>query len=300
VEIRNLDIPIAWKQVDLSGLSGTILVIGAPDAGKSTFAYYLYRRLIKEGRRAAYLDGDPGQSMLGPPSVLSAVFAAEKGSHTENDDFPPPGKYWRSFVGGVSPIGRMLPMVVSGNRLVKAVKKEGAEIVVYDTCGLVNPVRGGLALKMAKIDLLKPDLVIAIQKENELEPLLTPLKRSGRTRVVELAPSAAVRRRSQETRQAHRAAHFARFFNGAGLLTVDWSTIAVFPFPRFTIHRLAALEDQEGFTLDLALVQDIDRKSRRLTLITKQAAPQKVCAVHLGDLEVDPQTFKDYHKPLYR
>lgn len=301
MQIRNLDIPRAWEQVDFSGLRGTILVIGAPDAGKSTFAYYLYRQLTKAGKQAAYLDGDPGQSMLGPPAVMSLVYHPEEKRPTPStDEFPPPGRYWRSFVGGVSPIGRMLPMVVSGSRLVRAAQKAGAEVVVYDTCGLVDPAAGGLALKMAKIDLLRPALVYAIQREAELEPLLTPLRGSGRAQVVELEPSPAVRRRSPELRQAHRANRFSGSFSGARLLQLDWSKIAIFPYPRFTLNRLAALEDRDGFTLNLALIQDIDRQNRRLTLLTRQETTQNVSALHLGDLELDPQTFKDFQKPLSR
>jgi hypothetical protein len=49
----------------LAHLRGTLMVIGAPDTGKSTFAQYLYRRLCAESRCVAYLDGDPGQEMGG-------------------------------------------------------------------------------------------------------------------------------------------------------------------------------------------------------------------------------------------
>jgi polynucleotide 5'-hydroxyl-kinase GRC3/NOL9 len=302
VEIRNLDVPRAWEKVDFQVLRGTILVIGAPDAGKSTFAYYLYRRLTEEGRKAAYLDGDPGQSMLGPPAVLSTVYPGSPGATTNPDDgeFPPPGKYWRSFVGGVTPAGRMLAMLVSGFRLATAVQRAGAEVVVYDTCGLVDPNAGGVALKMAKIDLLQPSLVFAIQRGSELQPLLAPLRRSGRAKVEILEPSPAVRRRPKEARQAHRAAHFRKYFSGAGLLQVDWTRTAVFPLPRFTLNRLAALEDQQGFTLNLALIQDIDRQNQRLTLLTRQDDLKNVRAINLGDLELDPQTYKDYPKPFSR
>jgi polynucleotide 5'-kinase involved in rRNA processing len=203
-------------------------------------------------------------------------------------------------VGGVTPVGRMLAMLVSGSRLVRAVQQAGAEVVVYDTCGFINPNRGGLALKLAKVDLLRPSLVFAIQQESELQPLLAPLQRSGRARVEVLGPSPAARRRSPAARQAHRAARFRKFFSGSGLLQIDWNLLAVFPFPKFTLNRLAALEDAEGFTLNLALVQDIDRQNHRLSLLTRQETTENVRALTLGDLEVDPQTFKDHQKPLSR
>jgi polynucleotide 5'-kinase involved in rRNA processing len=194
----------------------------------------------------------------------------------------------------------MLSMVVSASRLVGAVQRAGAEVVVYDTCGLVDPERGGMALKMAIIDLLRPGLVFAIQRAAELQPLLDPLRQSGRTMVDILEPSPAARRRKPSTRQAHRAARFRTCFSGAGLLQLAWSRLAVFPFPRFTRHRLAALEDREGFTLNLALILDIDRQNQRLSLLTRQETTENVRALTLGDLEVDPQTYKDYQTPLSR
>jgi polynucleotide 5'-kinase involved in rRNA processing len=53
------------------GPEGIFMVIGAPDAGKSTFARYLFKRFQAEGLRAAFLDGDPGQASLGPPTMLT-------------------------------------------------------------------------------------------------------------------------------------------------------------------------------------------------------------------------------------
>jgi hypothetical protein len=67
-----LDIPPAWDKIVLREAHGLLMVIGATDTGKSTFAQYLYRRLGAEpGRRVAYLDGDPGQSRLGPPTTMT-------------------------------------------------------------------------------------------------------------------------------------------------------------------------------------------------------------------------------------
>jgi hypothetical protein len=57
---------------------------------------------------------------------------------------------------------------------------------------LVDPAHGGAALKFAKIDLLSPQMVFAIQVKDELEPILQPLRRSLRGRLVVLGPSAAV------------------------------------------------------------------------------------------------------------
>lgn len=59
-----------WQHIDRSLLQGLIMVMGAPDVGKSSFARWLLEQL--EGERAgllAFLDGDPGRacSALLPP-----------------------------------------------------------------------------------------------------------------------------------------------------------------------------------------------------------------------------------------
>ena len=285
---RQPDIPRVWSHLELAHLRGTLMVIGAPDAGKSTFAQYLYRRLCAESCCVAYLDGDPGQSTLGPPTTMSLAIG------TSGDAaFPPQGKTWRSFVGAVTPRGHMLPMLVGAARLVQAAQAYGADTFIYDTSGLVSPTEGGLNLKLSKIDLLRPSVVFAIQREQELESLLAPLRRSRRVRVVDLRPSPFIQPRNTLARQAYRASQFAQYFRTARLLTVDWERLAVAPSPSFVFHRLAALEDAEGFTLGLGIVQVADGRKKQVELLTPFRSLDGVDTLRLGDLTLDPQTFRD-------
>ncbi|HVO85289.1 MAG TPA: Clp1/GlmU family protein, partial [Syntrophobacteria bacterium] len=96
----------SWEQFGIRGLKGLLMVVGASDVGKSTFARYLFRRLCTSSSGVAYLDGDPGQSSLGPPTTMTLALARE-GEET----FPPCGPVWRGFVGSVSPAGHMLPVL---------------------------------------------------------------------------------------------------------------------------------------------------------------------------------------------
>jgi polynucleotide 5'-hydroxyl-kinase GRC3/NOL9 len=297
-----IDVPLSWQELDTADLSGVILVVGAPDTGKSTFARYLHTRLSAEGQRVALLDGDPGQSTLGPPATMTLamdeiveVTPTDMGVRgtSQNTDYFRTGPTWRWFVGAVSPRGHMLSIVVGAARLVEAAREAGAEVIIYDTSGLVDPTQGGLSLKLAKIDLLCPAAVVAIQRADELEPLLAPLRRSRRTRLFELAPSPAVIPRDQEARRAHRAAQFGRYFAGAHLLSVEFGRLAVLPEPNFAFGQLVALEDAAGFTLDLGIVRQVDLKAGQMTLLTPLTSFADVDALHLGDLTVDPWTWRD-------
>jgi polynucleotide 5'-kinase involved in rRNA processing len=194
----------------------------------------------------------------------------------------------------------MLPLLVGAWHLVRAAQQVGAQTVVYDTSGLVDPGQGGLALKLAKIDLLRPTAVFAIQRGRELESLLVPLRRSRRVRVVDLCQAPTARRRDVLTRRAHRAAQFARYFapggEAAGELTVDWGRLAVFAAPRFGLNGLLALENAQGFALGLGIVRQHDARARQVRLYTPLASLEGVEALHLGDVAVDPLTFED--RPL--
>lgn len=284
----SLDIPDQWHHIDIRRMSGILMVIGAPDTGKSTFSQYLYQRLVGLGKSAAYLDGDPGQSRLGPPTTMTLVH-----SRPGDPSFPPMGPLWRRFIGSVTPAGHMLNVLVGAARLIEAGKTRGLEAVVYDTSGLVDPSLGGLALKLAKIDLLQPAVVFTIQREGELQPLINPLRLNGKTQVIELKPSRAVQPRSQEARQAYRKSLYAQYFKGSALLKLSWMNRAILPAPHFSLNRLISLENDDGFVLDLGVVMDVDRSLRQVTVLTPLPSSEGVVRINIGDVSVDPNTFRD-------
>jgi len=283
-----IEIPPAWERITLSALGGTLLVVGAPDMGKSTFARYLYRRLCAHHERVAFVDGDVGQATLGPPTTMTLALG-----QPGDDAFPPVGPRFRTFVGDVSPRRHMLPTLVGAHKLVQKARTEGATAIVFDTTGLVDPACGGGELKRAKVELLRPTVVVGIQRGSELEHLLVPLRRSRRTRVVDLPASRSARRREVPDRQEHRAARFGRYFEEARSLEVVWQRLAVFPAPAFTMHRLVALEDSEGFALALGIVAAGDLARGTVTLCTPLASVAGVDAIRLGDLALDPRTFRE-------
>jgi polynucleotide 5'-kinase involved in rRNA processing len=287
------EMPLSWEELPFSELSGTMMIIGQSDVGKSTFARYLLKRLSKVYPRVAYLDGDPGQSTLGPPATMTLAIA-ENG----DDTFPPQGRRWRKFIGSVSPVGNMLAVLTGAARLLEVAREVEAQVVIYDTTGLVEAAQGGIHLKLAKIDLVRPAVLFALQRKQELQNLLLPLRRRRHILVLEFPPSPAAQQRDASVRKAYRAAQFSQFFTRGSQLRVNWTKFAVLPAPRFILHRLVALEDADGFTLGLGIVVEIDRFSRQVLLRTPVDTLREVEIIRLGDLLVDPVTFED--RPLAR
>jgi polynucleotide 5'-kinase involved in rRNA processing len=188
----------------------------------------------------------------------------------------------------------MLPLLVGARRLVQAAVDLGVDVLVYDTSGLVDPAQGGLALKQAKIDLLQPTVVYAIQSGGELEALLIPLRRSQRTNVVDLEAITEVQRRSATKRQDHRAEQFAAYFRDAKILSLNWNRLPVFPAPHFALEGLISFDDAEGYSRELGVVTELDRKTHTMTVLTPLRSLEGVVSIKLGDTNLDRSSFRDF------
>jgi polynucleotide 5'-kinase involved in rRNA processing len=187
----------------------------------------------------------------------------------------------------------MLPLVVGAGRLAQRGLESGAEMVIVDTTGLVDQAHGGVALKHALVDQLQPTTLFALQRSGELEPILKPLRQLPHPRVVELPITSTVRRRDTQTRQAHRADAFRRYFAGAGVTHLSLEGRAVFGGHTFAPQRLVALQDGAGFALALGVVVDFQAGNGTLHIRTPLANTDAVASVRLGAVGVDVKTGRE-------
>ncbi len=199
-----LHVPLAWRQSAATILEEqprVILLLGRGDAGKSSYCRFLSAELLAAGHRVAIVDADVGQKDIGPPATVTLGYAAGSG---ERWTAAPEAFY---FVGSTSPAGRMLPLVIGTSRLVSAAD---ARFVIIDTTGYVEGA--GRVLKGYKIEAVRPDLIVAIEKRGELEAIL----RSHATyRVIRVRPSRKARARDRWERDLAREKAFAAYFKAA-------------------------------------------------------------------------------------
>jgi polynucleotide 5'-hydroxyl-kinase GRC3/NOL9 len=266
-------------------LRGTVMVIGASDTGKSTLASYLYQELCRQGCIAAYLDTDMGQSMLGLPTTLNLALASEPG----DDRFPPQGPFLTYFVGAITPRGHMLPTVIGAYRLQQRALKLGVDAIIVDTTGLVDKAQGGKALKQWKVELLRPSVVIGLQRRRELEPILWPLRRDGWVRSVELPVSPYVVQRTREARISRRRQRLDRYFEGAQLQRLVLRQTAIYDLEQLAVGALLAFQDADGFVLGLGIVEDADQLGGTVAVRTPLASLEHVGSVRLGAVRCEHQ-----------
>jgi polynucleotide 5'-hydroxyl-kinase GRC3/NOL9 len=279
-------VPAEWGGVEAAAeAGGSLLVVGASDTGKSTFARWLYRRLCVRFGCVAYLDADIGQSSLGLPTTMTVALRGRR----DERRFPPQGPRAGYFVGSITPRGHFLPMVVGLYRLREWAAAHGAGAVVVDTTGLIDPRHGGAALKQWKIELLRPALVVGLGGA-ELSPILEPLSRADWTRVVALEPSEHVQVRGREARIARRRARWVTYFRGAGLVTFSLAQMPVFEPGRLCLSRLVGLQDEAGLLRGLGVVEGVDWRGGNLAVRTPLETPEDVCSLRVGAVRLDPAT----------
>ncbi len=288
----NIMVPDTWRALDVTGWRGPILIFGASDSGKSTFARYLYVQLAAQCERVGFLDADVGQNSFGLPATLTLGVSREQGDRS----FPPAGLRRISFVGSNTPVGSMLAVVTGLERLRRCARQVKLDALVMDTSGLVDPLHGGPDLKWAKVELFRPCTVVALAREQELEPLLSPLRHLPDVNLVQLPVCDAVCPRPTEARRAYRAACYRAYFASAQRLPLLYRQLAVFPDWEFTPGRLAALEGRDGFVLALALVEsanDAIVRDGAVWLRTPWSGRGQITTLRLGNLRIDMETYQD-------
>lgn len=209
------------------------MVVAPVDRGKTTLVRLICDFFKKRGRDFALVDSDLGQSMVGPPTTVG-MLPPEKCVKPQDALFTP---YFR-FVGDTTPSRHLLLTVLSVFEMVQ-MARELAEIVVVDTCGLFRGLEG-LYLKMLKIKLLMPQLVIGLGSEEEFAVLSS----LGIKDFLVLPTPAGLKNKSFEERKSYRKLLFAEYFSRGRSFVLELSRLRLFAplSPYFYLQQIVPVE----------------------------------------------------------
>jgi polynucleotide 5'-hydroxyl-kinase GRC3/NOL9 len=187
----------------------TVVLFGGLDTGKTTLSRALLTAALEAGRPSAFIDADVGQKTVGPPATVT-LKQLRGPADLEPASLEQQDALW--FVGSTSPEGHLLPVVTAVSSLFRQAKEGGADFVVVDSSGLVSGVYGQI-LKYHKVEMLRPDLVVGLQRGEELLPLLGVIQRFFDTEVVPLGVHPDVRPTTVEQRAENREKAMAAYFS---------------------------------------------------------------------------------------
>jgi polynucleotide 5'-kinase involved in rRNA processing len=212
-----------------------IYCLGAGDTGKSTLAIELARQLTLGGKKLAIIDADSGQSSR-LPLTLSLNYVRSEFSHPAELELAD----W-AFMPSYDLLERFKWYIELMENWTKKTRNE-MDCCIVDSNGDIRTL-----LKARELEILNPDLLIALQREAELEEIL---KSSG-SRILRLPVPEEVKSKSWELRRTTRNDKFKRYFKGSGAQVVKCKAPPLFDFG----HRIVGLYSQGGF-LGLGIAED--------------------------------------------
>lgn len=276
-----IDVPSAWREAAdqvLGSESRRILVVGATDVGKSIYCRYLSGRLLETGARVAVVDADIGQKDIGPPATVTLGFP----DRAQPFSATPPAAF--HFVGSTNPARRIAPLVIGAAQLSKAA---GDAVTLINASGLVHGP--GRRLQARQIEAVRPDVIIALERNRELAALLDAHRQY---RILRLPRSPKATRKSAARRVAARRRSFATYFQPASPHRFRLDDLV---FERSLLSNEAAeivpnllcgILDRAGEGVGLGIIEAVNERDDAISLLTP--APRgRIRVLQLGDMRID-------------
>ncbi len=261
-----------------------IYILGGSDRGKTTFCRYLAEEL-SHLFITAYIDCDSGQATIGPPTTIGMSLRA--GGRTREEVF-------LRFVGSTTPVGHMLPEIVSAQRLVGKANSFTARRIIMDSSGFVfGPMASEFQFQF--IDLIRPDHIVVIRKGDELEDLMRGIEKRKGLQVHYFNAAAEVKARTPKERSDYRSARFEEYFRNAAIQTLSYSGLGMHGrVPDFESpdeedwgNRIIAVETAEVFTSALGILKSIDAAGQKISFLAPPFNAETAAFVHFGSIYMD-------------
>lgn len=222
-EVDGDTIPSSWIKAyeDLSSLQVRpviALVLGAVDSGKTSFCTYLINKLLNEKQRVVILDGDLGQSDVGPPCTIAYAFVTKPVTDLFNLEAR------NAFFVGVTSPSKAIDNVIEGLASLKEeVLSDNPSFIVINTDGWVLGEEA-INYKVQLIEQLSPDIVFCIQQKDELVPVLNALEKFRR---VPIDLPSTIRQRNREKRRSLRELGYMKYLKNAKVRSIPLSWLRI-------------------------------------------------------------------------
>ena len=257
-QVNGSTIPPSWRDAAdvLVRTRGLAVILGDVDSGKSTLSTFLANTCLNHRVQTSVIDGDVGQADIGPPTTTSS---STVNKHIVNlQELRPERSY---FVGDTSPSSIPDKLVQSITHLKDKIPTR-SEITILNTDGWVREDEA-VEHKLELLDRLRPELVLALSLDHELDHILELQKRP----TLRLESSSFARTRTREERKKAREEGYRRFLKNPIRLDLRLNTIKLRMFnapkqqrlDQTSMHKgtLVGLLDEKGELLSIGRIERI-------------------------------------------
>lgn len=263
-EVEGSTIPASWKMAGhaLAEMEqGKVMVVGMTDVGKSTLCAYLTNRLLLRGLSPTIVDGDIGQSDIGPPTTMGSSVA--RSFISSLDDLKPEAMI---FIGHTSP-SQVENKIVNGLKRLSDRMKDSLTIINTDGW-VLDPE--AVSYKIGMIDATEPDVVIGLANGTELQPILS----GSRAHSLSIETAKEVLARSRSDRREIRSTNYRRFLEGArtraiSMQGISFSTPKGFPQldgsnAQELSNLVVGLLNNDGYMLQIGILIETGNMTARI------------------------------------
>ncbi|MGQ9551004.1 MAG: Clp1/GlmU family protein [Candidatus Bathycorpusculaceae bacterium] len=307
-EVDGNTIPQSWiksyeELLNLQEKPITIMILGTVDSGKTSYCTFLVNKLLTEKQKVAILDGDLGQSDIGPPCTVSYAFVTEPVTDLFNlkaeDAF---------FVGVTSP-SKAIDKVITGlTTLKKEILSKSPDFIVINTDGWVEG-EDAVRYKVQLVDRLEPHVIFCVQQKSELAPILDTIE-EYRKKVVDSPQT--IRQRTREKRKSLRELGYMKYLENARLRTLPLNSLRIEKNSFLSLGKkrediqkteeasrekimligegeekglLSAMYDFQGRFLGIGVLHEIDCLKKVLRVYT--SVYEKVLTISIGSVRLN-------------
>lgn len=258
------------------------MVMGKADSGKTSFCTHLINKLVSAKQKVAILDGDLGQSDIGPPCTVAYAFITAP--LTELYELKAENAF---FVGVTSP-SEAVSKTIEGLALMKAeILDRTADFVVVNTDGWVEGEEA-VDYKSQLAKMLEPDIVLCIQQKDELKPLLATLTKF---RKIVIDSSSVIKQRSREKRKNLREMSYAKYLTDAKVKSLPLNQLIIEEKTALPIKQdeegrlLLGLYNSQKKFLGIGILREVDSVRKTLKVLTSVSAKPSIIA--FGKVRLD-------------
>ncbi len=239
-EFEGSTIPASWEKACNTTLAFDkrlviVMVMGEVDSGKTSFCTYLANKALREKRRVAIVDADVGQSDIGPPSTIGFC----RLTLPIRDPFLLKAEN-AYFIGTTTPSGALNKVIDKLAKMKDESLRKAVDFLVINTDGWVLGEEA-VQYKLRLIERIAPSVVVGIQQQNELTPILSALKG---IKVISMESPSAIKKRDREKRKSLRELSYKKYLKGAKLQSfpLSWVKVEGIPFGTRVIPSERRLE----------------------------------------------------------
>jgi len=289
-EAEGTTIPSSWenasKEIAAHGKPVTVMVMGGVDSGKTSFCAYLANRALKENWKAAVIDGDLGQSDIGPSSTVGFSHVTKPIKDLFEMEVES-----ACFIGVTTPSLAVSKVIEELETLKNRVLETDVEFLIVNTDGWVEG-EDAVKYKVQLAEKATPDIVVAIQQTDELTPILTVLKKM---KTIAIDSPLAIRKRKQEKRKILRELSYKKYLKNAkvqlfhltqvkikDVFSESWDNLT-----KEYIHEdlLVALQDAQLNFLGIGIFYGIDFERGLVKVYTPVS--ENVSTILVGKVKLD-------------